>query len=107
MTGYLNGIVVVAHHSHTRVSDQTIVDAKVASNNAGIGLVAVLCFQSETLTGTLSFCAVAAGIGVSVNLNESLARCHSLQTSAGSYMNSTHGGTTIFAFGTLLQLQRV
>ena len=86
---------------------QRIVGIEVAGYDTGVGIVAVLRFQTERVFCAVALHAKAAGIAVAIDLDESLLGFHFLEFCLLVYADAVNGGTAVFSLRATLQAERM
>ena len=97
---------VVAHHAHARVCGDDVVGVEVPGNQAGVGLVAVLCLHLE-VARLRALGTVAAGVGVADDLDQTAFGSHGFEGARALGGERVKGRAAKLALCHLLQAQHV
>ena len=93
---------IIAQNATPTVGNKGIIGIEIACDDAGVGLVTILGFQRKRLVMARAFGAITAGIGVTIELDETLFARHFAQLFAIVEQETMDGCAPMFALSALL-----
>ena len=93
---------IVAQNATPTVGNKGIIGIEIACDDAGVSLVTILGFQRKRLVMARAFGAITAGIGVTIELDETLSAWRFAQLFAIVEQETVDGCASMFALSALL-----